>query len=167
MTQNTNNYFNIFSIPIIIKNIISNGYSYILGYIAKPILSIENNIDYLQNSLCINCRYGNLEKVTELVNKGADVKARDNCAIRWASEYGHIDVVKYLINQGADITGSGSYAVVSASKYGHIEIVKYLVSQGIDIKILNNCAIRSAKKNNHNDIVEYLKTFYDYDPLTN
>nr|WBF70285.1 hypothetical protein [Megavirus caiporensis] len=163
MTQ----YFNIFSIPGIIKNFIGNGYSYILGYIYKPISSIEDNIDYLQNSLCINCRHGNLEKVKELVNKGADVKARDNCAIRWASEYGHLDVVKYLIDQGADITGSGSYAIVSASRYGHIEIVKYLVSQGIDVKILNNYTIRSAKKNNHHDVVEYLKTFYDYDLLVN
>ncbi|AZL89634.1 ankyrin repeat protein [Megavirus baoshan] len=163
----SNNYFNIFYIPNFIKNIVGNGYSYILGYIYKPIPSIENNIDYLQNSLCINCRHGNLEKVKELVNEGANVKARDNCAIRWASEYGHIDIIKYLISQGADITGSGSYAIVLASKYGHIDTVKYLVDQGIDVKILNNCAIRSAKKNNHNDIVEYLKTFYDYDPLTN
>ncbi|ANB51058.1 hypothetical protein [Powai lake megavirus] len=163
MTQ----YFNIFSIPVIIKKFINNTYSYIVGYIYNPILSIEDNIDYLQNSLCINCRYGDLEKVIELVNKGADVKARDNCAIRWASEHGHLDVVKYLINQGADITGSGSYAIISASRYGHIEIVKYLVNQGIDVKILNNCAIRSAKKNNHHDVVEYLNTFYDYDPLTN
>ena len=34
---------------------------------------------------------------------GADTKAYNNFAVRWASECGHLKVVKYLVSVGADI----------------------------------------------------------------
>jgi len=39
---------------------------------------------------------GHLDVVKYLVEKGADVHADDDGALRWAAESGHLDVVKYL-----------------------------------------------------------------------
>ncbi len=39
---------------------------------------------------------GDLAKVKELVEAGADIHALDDCALRWASERGQLEVVKYL-----------------------------------------------------------------------
>ncbi|BCS82625.1 ankyrin repeat protein [Cotonvirus japonicus] len=144
----------------IVKSSIINGYLYILGLFTKP-----NNIDKLQNSLNLYCRYGDLEKVKELVAKGVNVKARDNCALRWAAEYGNLEVVKFLIENKAEVTGSGSYALIMACENGYLEVVKYLVECGTNIKILNDRAIKRAHERGHNDIVEYLIKFYDVNPL--
>jgi ankyrin repeat protein len=39
---------------------------------------------------------GDLDEVKELVEQGADIHARNDDALRCASENGHLDVVKFL-----------------------------------------------------------------------
>ena len=90
---------------------------------------------------------GHLEVVKYLVSQGADIKTRDNYAVRWASRNGHLEVVKYLVSQGADIKTRDNYAVIWASRNRHLEVIKYLVSQGADIKDQNNKAVRLASTN--------------------
>ena len=45
----------------------------------------------------------NVETIKYLVEKGADVYADNNYAVRMASQNGHLEVVKYLVEKGAQI----------------------------------------------------------------
>ena len=60
---------------------------------------------------------------------GADIRANDDLAVRWASSNGHLETVKYLVNVGAD----DDLAVRWAISNGHLETVKYLVNVGADV----------------------------------
>lgn len=69
--------------------------------------------------------------IKELVNEGANIHARDDSALRWASARGHLDIVKYLIEHGANIHAGNDLALHLASHYEHLEIVEYLKSRDI------------------------------------
>ena len=57
-----------------------------------------------------------------------DPSARDNYAIRLASENGHKEIVEMLLKDNrVDPKDKGNYAVRVAIKYGHEEIVKMLL----------------------------------------
>ncbi|WCR54431.1 MAG: Phosphocholine transferase AnkX [Wolbachia endosymbiont of Ctenocephalides orientis wCori] len=80
---------------------------------------------------------GNLEKVKELVEKGADLYVKDsdgNAALSLAVYYGKLDVVKYLIeDKHADFkvnSNDGKTPLHWAAQNGHLETVKYLVEKG-------------------------------------
>ena len=69
---------------------------------------------------------GNLYKVKEYLNQGADIHACDDYALRSAALTGHLDVMKYLVEQGADIHARNDEALKWAKKYHHYNIVRYL-----------------------------------------
>lgn len=91
-----------------------------------------------------------------LVEHGADITMRENCAIRWTAEDGYLEVVKYLHKSGADIQACDNYALVFASQYGHFDVVKYLCENGADIIARENDAVRKAAENGYLEIVKYL-----------
>ncbi len=84
--------------------------------------------------------------VKYLVDSEADVRAANDCALRWASKWGHLSVVKFLVDLGADVRADNDYAIRQAVEKGkidcsseqsterasrcHIEVVKYLVEKG-------------------------------------
>ncbi|OEJ15271.1 hypothetical protein BFL38_13275 [Brachyspira hampsonii] len=50
-----------------------------------------------------------LETLKSLIEKGADVNAKDNdnwTALMLASDNGHLEVVKYLLDKGADVNAA-------------------------------------------------------------
>ena len=113
------------------------------------------------------CENGNLNKVKDLLNQGANIHYYDDDPLHIASEYGHLDIVKYLIEQGADIHASDDYALCLASNYGHLYIVEYLISKGVDIRASNNHALRCASKYSRLDVVKYLIPYYNSTELIN
>ncbi len=54
----------------------------------------------LEKQLIDASMYGDLDRVNELVEQGADVHAQEDKALREASNYGHTEVVKYLEEHG-------------------------------------------------------------------
>jgi len=50
----------------------------------------------MDNQLKKAYKAGDLAKVKELVNNGADIHVENDYALRWASHKGHIDIVTYL-----------------------------------------------------------------------
>ena len=98
------------------------------------------------------CKEGNLEKIKELVDKGADKQEALDCS----AENGYLEVVKYLVSLGADIHEENEYALYLSAQYGHLEVVKYLVSLGADIHADNEYALRWSAGNGHLEVVKYL-----------
>ena len=113
---------------------------------------------HINDKLVDACRNGNLTAVKECIELGADIHARNDLALQWATNYGCLDVVKYLIEQGANIHAKNDEALWWAAEKGHLEIVKYLVEQGANIHAKNDEALHRAKGRGHSEIVKYLKS---------
>jgi ankyrin repeat protein len=78
---------------------------------------------------------GHLAIVKFLVEKGADIKAKDDdwTPLHVAARHGDLSMVKFLVENGADInakTDSGATVLHWAAREGHSKIVGYLRSQG-------------------------------------
>ena len=99
---------------------------------------------------------GHLEVVKYLVEQGANIHEYNNQAFRHAAQYGHLNVVKYLVEQGIDIHVEQDYAFEWAAYNGHLDVVKYLVEHGVDVQENDNFAIKFASKNGHLGVVKYL-----------
>ena len=75
---------------------------------------------------------GDLVRVIELLNFGADVNVRSNnnsTALMFAARNNYLDIVKLLVKNGADINAKndkGSTAISIANAYGHQSVVEYL-----------------------------------------
>lgn len=79
---------------------------------------------------------GNAEKVKLLLEKGADVDAKDNSgntALIYAAVNGHIETVKILVEKGADVNAEdkdGLTALFWAYKKGYPDIELFLIDKG-------------------------------------
>ena len=107
------------------------------------------------NNLAMACQKGDLVRAKYLVEKGADVQAFGNSAIRFASKHGHLAVVKYLVENGADVQALDNLVIKEAAAGGHLEVVKYLVGKGADFRA-DNDPVRQASFFGHVKVVKYL-----------
>jgi len=88
----------------------------------------------MSNELLFYVKIGNLDKVKELIENGADVNAKDrsgNTPLHWMAcgGYGHIEIAKLLIDNGADVNAKNKRRItpLDMAKFeGHTEIVKLL-----------------------------------------
>ena len=101
-------------------------------------------------------KYGHPEIVKFLINRGADIHAENDYAVRYASYRGYLDVVKYLVENKANIHAKDDYAVRFASGGRHLEVVKFLVDKGANIHAKDDYALRCASICGYLDIVEFL-----------
>ena len=94
----------------------------------------------LPTPLCLASRCGHIEIVQLLLDRGADIEARDSnryTPLCLASRWRHIKIVQLLLDRGADIEARASdnrTPLCLASWCGHIEIVQLLLDRGADIK---------------------------------
>jgi len=86
------------------------------------------NQQQLNEVMFMAVRTGQLGLLKKAVEKGADIHAYEDEALRYASCYGHLEMVKYLVEQGADIHATNDCALSHAAFYGHIEVAAYLKS---------------------------------------
>lgn len=141
----------------------------------------------LENEFLLFAENGELDKVKECVENGADIHTRDGVAIKLASREKHFEVVKYLIENGADIEHTtvifdfmvhlGNLENVKyfvekgkkidkddiriASYIGKLEVVKYFVEQGADIDI----AIKYANIKIKEELIDYKKSMEEKEIL--
>lgn len=53
-----------------------------------------------------------------------------NRRLRWASGIGNLEIAKLLLDRGADVHANDDWALRCASKYEHSEMVELLKSYG-------------------------------------
>ncbi|KAL6690214.1 hypothetical protein J3F84DRAFT_405362 [Trichoderma pleuroticola] len=116
-------------------------------------------------NLIIASYYGHYAVVRLLLNKGANVEAKDEIGqtpLSWAAENGHEAVVKLLVKRRADVGTKGRYGetpILKAANNGHEATVKLLVDKGADIMArdrLNRTPLLVAAENGHEAVVKLL-----------
>src|SRR5437867_4020276 len=84
-----------------------------------PMPEVPKTQEGLNDALSLASEKDQLGVVKYLVNKGANVHAHDDLALRRASAHGHSEIVKYLISVGANVHANGNQALIWASERGH------------------------------------------------
>ena len=125
-------------------------------------------VNELNNALIDAVREGDIERVRDLLDKGADVNARyenDHTVLMKAVGKGHVRIVQLLLNVGADVNARdmhGHTALMIASWKDHINyinIVKLLLEKGADVNVKDrygNTTIIFAVRYSHPEIVKLL-----------
>ena len=75
-----------------------------------------------------SAREGELEVVRLLLDRGADVHAKNDDALQWAAYNDHLEVVRLLLDRGADVHSMNDDALQWAAEMGHLEVVALLKS---------------------------------------
>ncbi len=113
----------------------------------------------LHSNLLKASRYGHAEDVEHLLAQGANPKAYDSLALRWAASEGKLEVVALLLPL-SEPRAHVPCALQLAAANGHLEIVKLLLPVS-DPKADNSAALASASENGHMEIVELLLPLSD------
>jgi len=110
-------------------------------------------------------RRGDVAAVTNLVAKGADVRARTPqgySALSGASGKGHTEVVRFLLGKGVNVNErlrGGTNALDEASFWGHLDTVRFLLIKGANVNVQKDngyTPLMSAAMNGHIRVVELL-----------
>lgn len=124
--------------------------------------------------LCLASKYGNLEIVKYLLEKGADIEAKDKNGMSpliLASKNGNLEIVKYLFEKGVNVEAIDKEertCLMIASIKGHLNIVEFLLEKGADIEAKNKkgeTALIKASLAGHLDIAEFLLNCYSNEKI--
>ncbi|QGR53619.1 ankyrin repeat-containing protein [Moumouvirus maliensis] len=98
--------------------------------------------------------------ITYLINKGANISARGNYALKWACNEGYINIVKYifsLINPDSKLMNECLHFAI---KDGKLDVVKFLIEKGAEFCPYNNHHIYDSfeicSRKGHMETVKYL-----------
>lgn len=98
---------------------------------------VRNKMEYkninVTGALITASRKGQLEIVEYMHANGADIRASNDLALRFAIGHGHLGVADYLMTNGADIHSIQDVTLLSSVKCGNLDTVKYLISNGANI----------------------------------
>ena len=126
----------------------------------------EEEKTYLHHACA--CNKGSAEIVDYLIQKGADMNAKDNSgktALMRASMDGRAEAIDKLIEFGADVNAkdnSGKTALIRASIDGRKEAIDKLIEFGADVNVKDNkgkTALDIAKGGGHTKLVMKIQEF--------
>lgn len=117
----------------------------------------------INDQLILASRKGDLNKVKELLGKGANVNAREKVtgegqpALFHAASYGHTEIVKLLIEKGANVNAKPP-ALTVAAWAGHAETVRVLLEAGamVNAEDDGHTALTDAVRKDHRQVVQLL-----------
>ncbi len=115
--------------------------------------------DRLNDDLIEAAKKGNIKTVRRLVEKGADINAREGFAMAAAAEYGHMHIVEWFHKRGVDEHEDfdAAFAMRGAIESGHAHIVRYLIEVcGFDVNADDGKALQTAASSGHEDLVALL-----------
>ncbi|KAH0557050.1 hypothetical protein GP486_005162, partial [Trichoglossum hirsutum] len=132
-------------------------------------LSRSDGVDFSRRNtastatgLHLASRYGHLNVAKILLDKGAEVEARDRkgrTALYWAAGSGHKDVVLLLLDNQADISAKdddGQTALHWAADWGHEVVARLMLEKGADVTARDNngrTALHRAAGSGHRNVV--------------
>ncbi|WP_264328502.1 ankyrin repeat domain-containing protein [Wolbachia endosymbiont (group A) of Andrena hattorfiana] len=100
---------------------------------------VSNAREELDQELLDAAKVGDMSKVKDSVNRGADVNTKDrdgNTPSRNAVLKGHFGIFKYLVENGVSLEGKDHRcgpSICDASYSGNLDILKYLIGKGVDV----------------------------------
>ena len=109
-------------------------------------------------------RFRDLELLKLLIDKGADINAKDEggrAVIHEAGNEGHWEIVRYLIDKGVSPNSKGSFpgrtVLHSASQHGNLRVVKYIVERGAHVNAKDYGGVTPLGLAHNAEIRAYLK----------
>ncbi|WP_264686029.1 MULTISPECIES: ankyrin repeat domain-containing protein [unclassified Wolbachia] len=105
---------------------------------------VSNAKGELDQELLDAVKVGDMSKVRDSVNRGANVNTEDrdgNTPARNAVLKGHFGIFKYLVENGVSLEGKDHRcrpSICDASYSGNLDILKYLIGKGVDINESDN-----------------------------
>jgi ankyrin repeat protein len=99
-----------------------------------------------------------------LLDKGCDIHAHNDSALRTAVRKNHIDKVAYLVSKGANVCANDDEAIImSVSGYTFDKnMFKLLVKHGANIHARNDTVLAIAAKRGHRWVVDYLEPYHGF-----
>ena len=104
---------------------------------------------------------GDIEKVKELIEAGADVNAKDlidgTTSLHWAAYFGHKEIVELLLKSGSKVdakSNNGNTPLYWAAYSGQEEVIELLITKGAKVNARNKdgeTALDVAKSMNIED----------------
>jgi ankyrin repeat protein len=88
------------------------------------------------NALIWAASNGHFEVVKYLVEKGADIHAKDDQPLQYACVFGHFKIAKYLVEKGAHIHAGNDYGFRRACHHGHFQVSRFLIEKGCNISLI-------------------------------
>lgn len=133
----------------------------------SPILTIADLKGMnLSEPLVGSALRGDMDSVTNLLAKGANVNAKDvdgNTALNWAAIKGHVDIIRILLAKGAEVNAknnNGDTALMCAVLGGNTETIELLLSKGAEVNSREYdsgmTALMLAAKNGRAEIAQVL-----------
>jgi ankyrin repeat protein len=135
----------------------------------RQLLQILHQAGLFKNAdLIYAARIGDTKWLTDMINGGADVNAKNDdqeTPLLWASFNGHVEVVKILLNNGVrvnDRNKEGWSALMAAAETDSEKLVKLLLENGADVNLeteSGDTALTIAQKNGFSNIVDIIQSF--------
>jgi hypothetical protein len=133
----------------------------IKNYIKNPFtFSIEKTYELESEELSPNellfnfSETGSPSDIKLALEKGADIHAKSDYALRLAAENDNNDVVEFLLKNGANIHAGNDNALYWASNNGDIDLIELLLKNGANIHAPNVLSV--AVEKDHKDVIELL-----------